>query len=96
MKASEEQAHKSQMVKDLLTRMNILEDHEKEDLPTLYPQHLLARINKRHHVDTGTESDETFDIRVDEDSDLDSDLDSPSKSDKAPKVKPKVGVPYHF
>lgn len=96
MKASEEQAHKSQMAKDLLARMNILEDHEKEDLPTLYPQRLSARINKRHHVDTGTESDETFDIRVDEDSDLDSDLDSPSKSDKAPKVKPKVGVPYHF
>ena len=36
MKASEEQAHKSQMAKDLLARMNILEDHEKEDLPTLY------------------------------------------------------------
>ena len=70
--------------------MNILEDCEKEDLPTMYPQRLLARINKQHHVDTGSEIDEGFNIRVDEDSDLD----SPSKSDKATEAKLKVGAPY--
>ena len=92
IKASEDQAHKSQMAKDLLARLNVLEDCEEEDLPTLYPQRLLARIHKRRHADTGTESDESFDIRVNEDSDLD----SPSKSDKATEAKPKVGVPCHF
>lgn len=45
--------------------MNILEDCEKEDLPTMYPQRLLARINKQHHMDTGSEIDESFNIRVD-------------------------------
>ena len=92
IKPSEEQAHKSQMAKDHLARMNILEDQEEDDLPTLYPQRLSVRINKRRHADTGTESEESFDIRVDEDSDLD----SPSESDKATEAKPKVGVPCHF
>ena len=92
IKASDEQAHKSQMAKDLLARMNILEDREEEDLPTLYPQRLSARINKRCHADTGTESDEFFDIRVDEDSDLD----SPSETEKAIEAKPKVGVSCRF
>ena len=68
--------------------MNILEDQEEDNLPTLYPQHLSVRINKWHHADTGTESEESFDIRVDEDSDLD----SPSESDKATEAKLKVGV----
>ena len=61
-------------------------------MPTLYPQCLSARINKWRHVDTGTESNESFDIRVDEDSDLD----SLSKSEKAIEAKPKVSVPCHF
>jgi hypothetical protein len=33
LKASEEQAHKSQMAQDLLARMNILEEVEDKDLP---------------------------------------------------------------
>jgi hypothetical protein len=92
LKASEEQAHKSQMAQDLLARMNILEEVEDEDLPTRYPQRLSARIDKHHYTDIETESDECFDIRVDEDSDLD----SPSKPDKATEAKPKVSVPRHF
>jgi hypothetical protein len=95
LKASEEQAHKSQMAQDLLARMNILEEEEEEDLPTRYPQRLSARIDKRHYADIETESDECFDIRV-KSVDEDSDLDSPSKPDKATEAKPKVSVPCHF
>jgi hypothetical protein len=72
--------------------MNVLEEHEEEDLPALYPQHLLARINKWHHADMETESDECFDIRVDKGSDLD----SPPKSDKATEVKTKVSISHLF
>ncbi|KAN0134190.1 hypothetical protein V8E53_007962 [Lactarius tabidus] len=86
LKASEEQAHKSQMAQDLLVQMDILEEHEEEDLPTRYPQCLSARIDKRHFADIETESDECFDIRVDEDSNLD----SPSKPDKATEAKLKI------
>ncbi|KAN0130004.1 hypothetical protein V8E53_012158 [Lactarius tabidus] len=88
LKASEEQAHKSQMAQDLLARMNILEEVEDEDLPTRYLQCLSARIDKRHYADIETESDECFDIRV-ELVDKDSDRDSPSKPDKATEAKPK-------
>jgi hypothetical protein len=95
LKASEEQAHKSQMAQDLLARMNILEEVEDEDLPTRYLQRLSARIDKRHYADIETESDECFDIRV-ESVDEDSDRDSPSKPDKATEAKPKVSVPRHF
>ena len=90
MKASEEQAHNAEMAKDLLTRMNILEDDEDEDLPARYPQHLSARIDERHHAGIESESDECFDIRVDEEG---SDLDPSSESDKATEAKPKVSVP---
>jgi hypothetical protein len=95
LKASEEQAHKSQMAQDLLARMNILEEVEDEDLPTWYLQRLSARIDKHHYADIETESDECFDIRV-ESVDKDSDRDSPSKPDKATEAKPKVSVPRHF
>ncbi|KAN0135021.1 hypothetical protein V8E53_007139 [Lactarius tabidus] len=88
LKASEEQAHKSQMAQDLLARMNILEEVEDEDLPTQYLRRLSARIDKRHYADIETESDECFDIRV-ESVDEDSDRDSPSKPDKATEAKPK-------
>ena len=91
LKASEEQAHNAEMAKDLLARMNILEDDEEEDLPVRYPQRLSARIDKRYHAGIETESDECFDIRVDEE---DSDLDSPPESDKTTEAKPKVSVPY--
>ena len=90
MKASEEQAHNAEMAKDLLAWMNILEDDEDEDLPAWYPQRLSARINERCHAGIESESDECFDIRVDEEG---SDLDPLSKSDKATEAKLKVSVP---
>ncbi|KAN0134486.1 hypothetical protein V8E53_007632 [Lactarius tabidus] len=87
LKALEEKACKDQMAKDLFTQMNILEEDEDKDLPARYPQRLSTRINKRHYIDIENESDECFDIRVDNVSDLD----SPSKSDcdKAAKAKTK-------
>jgi hypothetical protein len=94
LKVLEEKACKDQMAKDLFARMNILEEDEDEDLPARYPQRLSTRINKRHYIDIENESDECFDIRVDDVSDLD----SPSKSDcdKAAKAKTKVSVHYHL
>ena len=95
LKASEEEAYKSQMAKDDLAQMNALEEREEEDLPALYPQRLSARIDKRRLADIiESETDECFDIRVD--SDEDSDLDSPSQSDKATKAKTKVSVSCPF
>ena len=91
LKASEEQTFKSQMAKDELAQMNVLEERKEEDLPVLYPQCLSARINKWHLADIiESETDECFDIRVD--SDEGSDLDSPSQSDKATKAKTTVSV----
>ena len=92
LKASEEQAPNAKMAMDLLTRMNILEDNEEEDLPVQYPPCLSARIDKRYHAGIETESDECFDIRVNEE---DSNLDSLPESDKTTEAKLKVSVPYH-
>lgn len=88
LKALEEKMHEVRMAKELLARMNVLEEHEENDLPALYPQRLSA--HKRLHADVDSDSDECFDIRVDDEG---SDSDTSSKSDNATKLKTKVRVP---
>jgi hypothetical protein len=91
LKALEEQLQEVQTAKELLARMNVLEEREEDDLPALYPQRLSA--HKRLHADVDTDSDECFDIRVDDEG---FDSDPSSESDKATKAKTKVRVPFRF
>ncbi|KAF8259890.1 hypothetical protein EI94DRAFT_1812524 [Lactarius quietus] len=91
LKAQQQKLDKIQKAKDFLAWMNILEECNEDDLSTIYPQRLSTRINKRCQADAETESDEYFDIRVDDCCDLDS---SPPPSplpepDKATEAKPK-------
>ncbi|KAF8264617.1 hypothetical protein EI94DRAFT_1703098 [Lactarius quietus] len=91
LKAQQQKLNEIQKAKDFLAWMNILEECNEDNLSTIYPQHLSMRINKQRHIDAETESDEYFDIRVDNCSDLDS---SPPPSplpepDRATEAKPK-------
>ena len=98
LKADQEKIREVQMAQDFLARMNMLEECEEDDLPTMYPQRLSTRLNKRLHLNAETESDECFDIRVDEYSDSDaSPLPSPTpEPDRATEAKPKVSAPVIF
>ena len=92
LKADQEKIRDIQMAQDFLAQMNMLEECEEDDLPTMYLQRLSMRINKQPHVDAETESDECFNIRADECSDPDA---SPSP-DRATEAKLKVSAPAIF
>lgn len=90
LKAAEERDREIQTGKELIVHMNVHEEHEAEDLPVLYPQRLSTRLAKRRYADADSESEECFDIRVDDVSDPD----SSSESDKEAQMK--VSVPCRF
>ena len=92
LKADQEKIRDIQMAQDFLARMNMLDECEEDDLPTMYLQRLSTRINKRPHMDAETESDKCFNIRADECSDPDA---SPSP-DRATEAKLKVSAPAIF
>lgn len=93
-KALEEKIFEVQMAKKHLAQLNLMEEHEEDDLPVLHPQRLSTAIHKRRHIDIETDSDnECFDLReVDDGSNTD---DSSSESDKASKTKTKASVQCH-
>ncbi len=88
-KALEEKMHEVWMAKEHLAQLNLMEEHEEDDLPVLHPQRLSTAIHKRRHMDVETDSDdECFDLReVDDGSNPD---DSPSESNKATKIKASI------
>ncbi|KAI9440159.1 hypothetical protein BJY52DRAFT_1195572 [Lactarius psammicola] len=86
VKILEEKMHEVRVVKEHLAQLNLMEEHEEDDLPNLHPQCLSTAIHKRHHVDVEADSDdECFDLREADGGSIPDD--SPSKSDKAAKTK---------
>ncbi|KAI9436717.1 hypothetical protein H4582DRAFT_1816412, partial [Lactarius indigo] len=86
-KALKEKLHEVQMAKEHLTQLNLMEEHEEDDLPILHPQRLSTAIRKRRHIDVESD-DECFDLR-EADNGFNSD-DSSSESDKATKTQKKA------
>ena len=81
-KALEEKARKERTAMECLVHVNLFEERE-DDLPHQHPPRLSAMIQKRHHGDMETDSEECFDLREADhgsDSDLDMDIDSDPQS----------------
>ena len=88
-KALEEKAHQKHVAMERLAQINLFEERE-DDLPRQLPPRLSAMVQKRHHRDMDTDSNESFDLGEADhgsDSDLDADIGSDPQSDSLKAAK---------
>ncbi|KAH9029570.1 hypothetical protein EDB85DRAFT_2147190 [Lactarius pseudohatsudake] len=84
MKALEDRICEVQAAKEHLTRLNVTEEREEDNLPVAHPQAVSTVTHKRRYVDVETDGDESFDFKeVDDGSHSDNSDDSSSESNKA-------------